>query len=104
MTKEALKLALEALETCGEDEWHSDDDYGMMQVYDEDKVNEAIAAIKEALAQPEQGSTLREQLAKTRADRDKAKADWVKADADWVNARVEMQRIQKLIDEEKNFD
>ena len=52
--KEALKLALEALGTCGEDEWHSDDDYGMMQVYDDRKVNEAITAIKEALAQPEQ--------------------------------------------------
>jgi len=55
MTKdEALKLALEALETCGDDEWHTDDDYGMMQVYDDHKVNEAITAIKEALAKPAQ--------------------------------------------------
>ena len=56
MTKDkALKLALEALESCSEDEWRSDDDYGMMQVYDADKVNEAIPAIKEALAQDEHG-------------------------------------------------
>jgi len=55
MTKdEALKLALEALETCGDDEWHTDDDFGMMQTYDADKVNQAITAIKEALAQPAQ--------------------------------------------------
>jgi hypothetical protein len=51
---EALKLALEALETCGDDEWHTDDDYGMTQVYDDHKVSEAITAIKEALAQPAQ--------------------------------------------------
>jgi hypothetical protein len=50
--KEALKLALEALETCGEDEWHTDEDFGMMQIYDADKVTQAITAIKEALAQP----------------------------------------------------
>jgi hypothetical protein len=49
---EALKLALEALETCGDDEWHSEDDYGMMQVYNEQQVSAAITAIKEALAQP----------------------------------------------------
>ena len=54
MTKEVLKLALEALETCGDDEWHTDDDFGMMQTYDADKVNQAITAIKEALAQPVQ--------------------------------------------------
>ncbi len=38
---------LEALETCGEDEWYTDDDYGMVQTYDEDKVRTAIAAAKE---------------------------------------------------------
>jgi chromosome segregation ATPase len=38
---------LEALETCGEDEWYTDDDYGMVQTYDEDKVRAAIAAAKE---------------------------------------------------------
>ena len=54
MTKEVLKLALEALETCGDDEWHTDDDFGMMQTYDADKVNQAITAIKEALAQSAQ--------------------------------------------------
>ena len=52
--REALKLALEALETCGEDEWHSDDDYVMVQIYNETMVNRAITAIKEALAQPAQ--------------------------------------------------
>jgi hypothetical protein len=50
--KEALKLALEALETCEDDEWHTDEDFGMVQIYDTDKVNQAITAIKEALAQP----------------------------------------------------
>jgi hypothetical protein len=55
MTKdEALKLALEALETCYEDEWHSEDDFGLAQTYDENKVAQAIAAIEEALAQPAQ--------------------------------------------------
>ena len=46
-----LKLALEALNTCGEDEWHSDEDFGLMQTYNENLVNYAIIAIKEALAQ-----------------------------------------------------
>ena len=55
MTKdEALKLALEALETCYEGEWYSEDDFGLAQTYDENKVDQAIAAIKEALAQPAQ--------------------------------------------------
>jgi hypothetical protein len=49
-----MQQALEALETCGEDEWHSDDDFGMMQVYDEAKVTQAITALKQALAEPEQ--------------------------------------------------
>ena len=52
MEREALKLALEALETCCEDEWHSEDDFGLAQTYDENKVDQAIASIKEALAQP----------------------------------------------------
>jgi hypothetical protein len=54
MEREALKLALEALETCYEDEWHSEDDFGLAQTYDENKVAPAIAAIKAALAQPAQ--------------------------------------------------
>jgi hypothetical protein len=52
--KEALKLALEALETCEKYELPSDYYCEVRQVYDEDKVNEAITAIKEALAQPKQ--------------------------------------------------
>jgi hypothetical protein len=51
--KEAMKLALEALESCGEDEWHSDDDFGMVQIYNETMVNKAIAALKERLADQE---------------------------------------------------
>jgi predicted negative regulator of RcsB-dependent stress response len=45
--------ALEALETCGESEWHSEDDFGMEQTYDEDKVAKAITALRTALEQPE---------------------------------------------------
>ena len=47
MTKEALKLALEALEDIG-DEW------GFTSQRTVPKRKEAITAIKEALAQPEQ--------------------------------------------------
>ena len=51
MTKdEALKLALEALESC--DAAHITD--GGRQWYDEKLVDKAITAIEEALAQPEQ--------------------------------------------------
>ena len=50
MTKEALKLALEALESC--DAAHITD--GGRQWYDEKLVDKAITAIKESLAQPEQ--------------------------------------------------
>jgi hypothetical protein len=46
MTKEALKLALEALESC--DAAHITD--GGRQWYDEKLVDKAITAIKEALA------------------------------------------------------
>jgi hypothetical protein len=49
--KQLFKLALNALETCGEDEWHSDDDFGMVQIYNETMVNRAITALKERLAQ-----------------------------------------------------
>jgi len=55
---EALKLALDALETCGDDEWHTDEDFGMMQIYDADKVAQAITAIKEVLAKIAQGETM----------------------------------------------
>ena len=48
MTKnEALKLALEALETCN---WVDDGGYGHAE-YDHVSTNQAITAIKEALAQ-----------------------------------------------------
>ena len=49
MTKdEALKLALEALESCYES------DTSMYRSFDKRKTDSAITAIKEALAQPEQ--------------------------------------------------
>jgi hypothetical protein len=51
MTKEAMKLALEALESCGEDGWYTEDDFGMSQTYDEEKVQKAITALREALAE-----------------------------------------------------
>ena len=44
MTQEALKLALEALNSCG----HDGD--GWDQFYDKDKVKEAITALEEVLA------------------------------------------------------
>lgn len=50
MDKEALKLALEALESCGSG--HITD--GGSQWYDEKLVDNSITAIKEALAQLEQ--------------------------------------------------
>jgi len=52
--RELMQQALEALETCSEDEWYNDDDFGMAQVYDEEKITEAITALRERLAQPEQ--------------------------------------------------
>jgi len=52
--RELMQEVLEALETCGEDEWYSDDDFGMMQVYDEEKIIKAIAVLRKRLAQPEQ--------------------------------------------------
>ena len=50
MSKEAMKLALEALESCGAG--HITD--GGNQWYDEKLIDKAITALKEALAQPEQ--------------------------------------------------
>jgi len=50
---EAAKQALEALETCVEDEWYTDDDYGMVQTYDEEKVYAAITALRTAIAEAE---------------------------------------------------
>ena len=50
--KEALKLALEALETCCAGDYSTG--HVIDPSFDEDAVNEAITAIKEALAQPEQ--------------------------------------------------
>lgn len=52
--RELMQEVLEALETCGEDEWYSDDDFGMMQVYDKEKIIKAIAVLRKRLAQPEQ--------------------------------------------------
>jgi hypothetical protein len=49
MTIEAMKQALEALETCAEDEWCSEDDFGMVHVYDEGKVKTAITALRTAI-------------------------------------------------------
>ena len=54
---DTMKLALEALESCDSDyDWDGDGDERQVDVYDRDKVNKAITAIKEALAQPEQRS------------------------------------------------
>ena len=50
MTQEALKLALEALETELSIDWTSNDEFNASA----EKMYEAIAAIKQALAQPEQ--------------------------------------------------
>ena len=49
--REVMQQALKALKTCGEDEWHSEDDFGMVQTYDEDKVAKAITALRTALEQ-----------------------------------------------------
>tara|TARA_R110000868_G_scaffold349442_1_gene610749 strand:+ start:791 stop:1036 length:246 start_codon:yes stop_codon:yes gene_type:complete len=54
MTKDELKFVLEALKTCGEDEWHSDDDFGMVQIYNEDMINKATALVEGELARLEQ--------------------------------------------------
>ena len=51
--RQAAQQALEALETCGEDEWHSEDDFGMVQTYDEDKVAKGVTALRTALEQAE---------------------------------------------------
>ena len=53
MSKEAMKLALEALESCGEDEWYTEDDFGMSQTYDEKKVENAITSLRQAIAEAE---------------------------------------------------
>ena len=50
MTQEALKLALDALETELSIDWGNQDEFNASA----EKMYEAIAAIKEALAQPEQ--------------------------------------------------
>jgi hypothetical protein len=52
--RQAAQQALEALKTCDEDEWHDEDDFGMVQTYDEDKVAKAITALQAALEQPDQ--------------------------------------------------
>jgi len=50
MTQEALKMALDALETELSIDWGNQDEFNASA----EKMHEAIAAIKEALAQPEQ--------------------------------------------------
>ena len=52
--RQDAQQALEALETCREDEWHSEDDFGMEQTYDEDKVAKALTALRTTLKQPAQ--------------------------------------------------
>jgi hypothetical protein len=60
MTKdEALKLALEALESCN---WVDDGGYGHAE-YDHVLTNKAITAIREALAQPEQETVAYQDIA-----------------------------------------
>jgi len=48
-----MKQALEALESCGEDEWYTEDDFGMSQTYDEKKVENAITSLRQAIAEEE---------------------------------------------------
>jgi hypothetical protein len=52
MTQEALKIALDALETELSIDWTNNDEFNASA----EKMYEAIAAIKEALAQPEQST------------------------------------------------
>ena len=51
--KQAAQQALEALVTCCAEEWRTLHNFGMRQVYDEKKVNAAIAALHAALAEPQ---------------------------------------------------
>ena len=53
MSREAMQQALEALVTCCAEEWRTLNNFGMKQVYDEKKVNAAIAALHAALAKPQ---------------------------------------------------
>ena len=46
---DAAKQAIEALESCAEVEWYTDDDFGMAQSYDEKKVIKAIIALRQAI-------------------------------------------------------
>ena len=57
-TIEAMKQALEALETCGEDECYTDDDFGMVQTYDDEKVHAAITALRTAIEAAEKQEPL----------------------------------------------
>ena len=51
--RQAAQQALEALVTCCAEEWRTLNNFGMRQVYDEKKVNAAIAALHAALAEPQ---------------------------------------------------
>jgi hypothetical protein len=53
MSIEVMKQALEALGTCEEYEWTTDEDYGMLKTYDEKKVHAAITALRTAIAEAE---------------------------------------------------
>ena len=48
--RELMQMALDALNTCGEDEWHTDDDFVVAQVYDDQKINEARIVLRARLA------------------------------------------------------
>lgn len=53
MSRAVMQQALEALVTCCAEEWRTLNNFGMKQVYDEKKVNAAIAALHAALAEPQ---------------------------------------------------
>ena len=59
-TLQTLEMALEALESCGEDEWHTEDDFGMAQIYDEEKVIKAIIALRQQIALEKKAENERE--------------------------------------------
>jgi len=69
MSIEVMKQALEALGTCEEYEWTTDEDYGMLKTYDEKKVHAAITALRTAIAEAEkQGPVAWQDTRKTWVD------------------------------------
>ena len=91
MTQEALKLALEALETELSIDWTNNDEFNASA----EKMHEAIAAIKEALAQPEQ-----EPVAYINVE--ERKLEWAKPMSWNTPTVVKLERIP-LYTKEKNF-